>query len=249
MAGSARRSEVGQRLAVRRPGWCREQPAVEQHLRWTQRGAGERSNLELRGLFPTGADHRELRAVRRERRLAAVIRLAGERLGDGKRTALVVDLRSNGGGGFDGMPDEEEPSTGERNRTDVAAGVVVRRGPSARLRLRPVERHAPDRHVDLVAVLRAVEAVHERRAIGGDLRVERPMVAINDSGIVFRQALDDMSVEIQQVEVDTRPEGEHHRKKKDGGDPPNDHGKFALVTARISVQWGIRTLCPPYLGP
>ena len=99
------------------------------------------------------------------------------------------------------MPDEEEPSTGERNRTDVAAGVVVRRGPSARLRLRPVERHAPDRHVDLVAVLRAVEAVDERRAIGGDLRVERPMVAINDSGIVFRQALDDMSVEIQQIKV------------------------------------------------
>src|SRR5438309_9378498 len=116
MAGSARRSEVSQRLAVRRPGRGREQPAVEQHLRWAQRVAGERSNLELRGLLPTGADHRELRAVRSERRLAAAIRLAGERLGDRKRTALLVQLRGTGGGGCGGMPHEEQPSTGERNR-------------------------------------------------------------------------------------------------------------------------------------
>src|SRR5256886_11232363 len=143
MAGSARRGEVGQRLAVRRPGRCREQPAVEQPLRWAQRVGGERSNLELRGLLPTGADHRELRAVRRERRLAAVIRLAGERLGDGKRTALVVDLRSNGGGGFDGMPDEEEPSTGERDRDAGAAGGGGRRRPCGRPRLGPGEWRAP----------------------------------------------------------------------------------------------------------
>src|SRR5438046_10694195 len=115
MAGSARRSEVGQRLAVRRPGRCREQPAVEQHLRWAERVAGEGSNLELRGLLPTGADHRELRAVRRERRLAAVIRLAGERLGVGKGTALIVDLRGKGGGGIDGMPGWERHSSWARH--------------------------------------------------------------------------------------------------------------------------------------
>src|SRR2546423_15722001 len=135
MAGSARRSEVGQRLAIRRPGRCREQPAVEQHLRWAQRVAGERSNLELRRLLPTGADHRELRAVRRERRLAAVIRLAGERLGDGKRTALIVDLRGNGGGGVDVKTDEEGPPTGQAGWGHRAAAVGVLAGASARPRL------------------------------------------------------------------------------------------------------------------
>src|SRR5437870_13777936 len=128
MAGSARRSEVSQRLAVRRPGRGREQPAVEQHLRWAQRVAGERSNLELRGLLPTGADHGELRAIRGERRLAAVIGLTGERLGDRKRATLVEDLRGNSCRGFDGVPNEEEASACERNRADVAAGVVVRCG-------------------------------------------------------------------------------------------------------------------------
>src|SRR5256885_14821656 len=132
MAGRARRSEVSQRLAIRRPGRCREQPAVEQHLRWAQRVAGERSNLELRGLLPTGADHRELRAVRRERRLAAVIRLAGERLGDGKRTALIVDLRGNGGWGVAGMTAAEEAPTRAREGAHSTAGVGDPRGASAR---------------------------------------------------------------------------------------------------------------------
>src|SRR2546423_5228314 len=158
MAGSARRSEVSQRLAIRRPGGCRDQPVVEQLLRWAQRVAGERSTLELRGLLPTGADHRELRAVRRERRLAAVIRLAGERLGDGKRTALIVDLRGNGGGGFYGKPDEKDPPPTGRKTSHGPARVGVLRGSSGRLRFGPPEARGPAPPNPLLTLHSAVRA-------------------------------------------------------------------------------------------
>src|SRR2546430_10285553 len=108
MARLPLRREVGQRLAVRRPGRRRIEPTLEQNARWAEGSAGEGRDLQCRGLLAVRAHHGELGPVRRKRRLTAIVRLRGEWLRDRQRAALVVDSRVDRRGRVDGMPDEEE---------------------------------------------------------------------------------------------------------------------------------------------
>ena len=103
------------------------------------------------------------------------------------------------------MPDEEEASTRERDGADVAAAPPVRVAPAPRLVLGPVQGHAPDRQVDaflhILRQLGAVVAVEQVRTIRGDARVKGPVVQLDVARIVLGDALQDMAVEIEQVEI------------------------------------------------
>src|ERR1700686_2650808 len=103
------------------------------------------------------------------------------------------------------MPDEEEASTRERNGADVAAAEPVWVAPAPRLVLRAVEGHAPNRQVDtflhIFRQLGTVVTVDEVRSIGRDARVKGPVVQLDVARIVLGEALHDMAVEIEQVEI------------------------------------------------
>ena len=106
------------------------------------------------------------------------------------------------------MPNEEEASTREGNGADVAAGVIVGVGPAPGLILRAVERHTPDGQVNAV-LLRAVEAIQDVCTVRGDVWIEGPVVVLDVFRIVLGHALQDVTVEIQQVEV-ARIAGSQH---------------------------------------
>ena len=200
MARLPLRREVSQRLAVRRPGRRRIEPTLEQNARCTEGSTGEGRDLQCRGLLAVRAHHGELGPVGRECRLTAIVRLSGQWLRDRQRAALIVDTRVHRGRRVDRMPNEEEASTRERNGADVAAGVIVGVGQPAGLRLCPVERHAPYGQVDAVR-LGAIEAVHDVGAVGGDPRIEGPVVQVDVSRIILGEALQDVAAKIQQIEV------------------------------------------------
>src|ERR1700694_1510277 len=125
--------------------------------------------------------------------------------GEGQRASLVVDLRVHDRRLVDRVPDKEEASTRERNGADVAAAEPVRVAPAPRLILRAVQGHAPNGQVDTflhtLRQLGAVVAVDEVRTIGGDVRVKGPVVQLDVARIVLGDALEDMAVEIEEVEI------------------------------------------------
>src|SRR5437762_11527354 len=95
----------------------------------------------------------------------------------------------------------DDGASRKRDWADVAAGVPVRiRSPSS-LALGAIERHAPDSEVDPEAEFRTVIAVHHRRAVGRGPRIEGPVVSVDDLGVVLSQALDHMTVEVEQIEI------------------------------------------------
>src|SRR2546423_831680 len=145
--------------------------------------AGEGRPPGLRGLLSAGAVQGQLRAIRRERGLAAVVRQVGHRLDQRAGAALKQDLRVHGRRWIDRMPDEDEPRPRQRDRAYVAAAVPVGVAADARLTLRSIERHAPDGEIHTgrgFYVLRAVVGVEEIRAFRVHSRVERPVIGIDD---------------------------------------------------------------------
>src|SRR6266851_4996288 len=203
--GGAARGEVRQRQAVGRPGGRGIETAVNEDAGGAQGGAVEGGDLEPRSLFPASADHRQLRAVGRECRLAAVIGQGGQWLSNHVTdAALEPDLGVHRGGLIDRMLHEKERGRRQGDRAGVAARIEVRIGATARLVLRSIQRHAPNREVVAgggVNMLGTVVTVEEGRTVRRHARVKSPMVELDVARIILGQALDHMAVEVEQVEI------------------------------------------------
>ena len=169
------RREVRDPRSVRCPGRLRDQLIGDDVLAGAQCRTVPRGHGQVGQLLLVSADHRDLGSIRRDRRVAAVFPRSGQRL-----------ARSVGAVGKPQPADQllvgpvivlgvDNPAR-DRDRLNVAAGVVRGVGPQLALRDRAPEWHRPDRQHHVVVELRLVVRHPQRLAVGAEARIERPMV-------------------------------------------------------------------------